>query len=77
MGRGRKENRLPHHLTNLRHGVCNGLPLQTITMDVGPAGHYESDEFSKLKGSAFCFVEIQLSILGIVIILEIEIEIIN
>ena len=46
-------------------------------MDVGPAGHYESDEFLKLKGSAFCFVEIQLSNLEIIIILEIEIEITN
>ena len=45
----------PHHLTNLRHGVCNGLPLQTITMDVGPAGHYESDGFLKLKSAAFLF----------------------
>ena len=49
-----KKYRLPHHLTNLHHGVCNGLPLQTITMEVGPAGHYESDEFLQIKkGAAF------------------------
>ena len=38
----------PHHLTNLHHGVCNGLPLQIITMGVGPAGHCNSDRFIQI-----------------------------